>query len=108
MHAGASNAAPRFSQGIVIDADKRQRIHALFQNYDTPTSPGCSLRIMSGRTMAYARGYADPRLLAHVVVSKYCDHLLLYRQEQTWIRTASLLATVAAWVALSRSHGKWP
>lgn len=28
------------------------------------------------------RGLAGPGLLAHVVVSKYCDHLPLYRQEQ--------------------------
>src|SRR5271157_5717836 len=29
-----------------------------------------------------ARGLAGPGLLAHVLVSKYCDHLPLYRQEE--------------------------
>jgi transposase len=28
------------------------------------------------------RGVAGPGLLAHILVSKYCDHLPLYRQEQ--------------------------
>jgi transposase len=28
------------------------------------------------------RGLVAPGLLAHVLVSKYCDHLPLYRQEQ--------------------------
>jgi transposase len=30
------------------------------------------------------RGLAAPGLLAHVLVSKYCDHLPLYRQEQIY------------------------
>ena len=29
-----------------------------------------------------ARGMAGPGLLAHVLVSKYCDHLPLYRQSR--------------------------
>ena len=32
------------------------------------------------------RGLAAPGLLAHVIVSKYCDHLPLYRQEQIFLR----------------------
>ena len=30
------------------------------------------------------RGLITPRLLAHIIVSKYCDHLPLYRQEQLY------------------------
>src|SRR5947208_2927980 len=33
-----------------------------------------------------ARGVAGPGLLAHVLVSKYCDHLPLYRQSDIYAR----------------------
>jgi transposase len=33
-----------------------------------------------------AKGLASPALLAHVLVSKYCDHLPLYRQSQIFAR----------------------
>jgi transposase len=32
------------------------------------------------------RGIAGPGLLAHVLVSKYCDHLPLYRQSEIYAR----------------------
>lgn len=46
------------------------------------------------------RGYAGPSLLAHVVVSKYCDHLPLYRQSQIYARAGIELdrSTLAEWV----------
>lgn len=46
------------------------------------------------------RSYAGPSLLAHVVVSKYCDHLPLYRQSQIYARSGLELdrATLADWV----------
>ncbi|MBM0108934.1 IS66 family transposase [Steroidobacter sp. S1-65] len=46
------------------------------------------------------RSYAGPGLLAHVVVSKYCDHLPLYRQSQIYARSGVELdrATLAEWV----------
>lgn len=56
------------------------------------------------------RGQIAPGLLAHVIVSKYCDHLPLYRQEQiywqrhgVWLprqRMAFWLGVVADWVQL--------
>jgi len=51
------------------------------------------------------RGYAGPGLLAHVVVSKYCDHLPLYRQSQIYARGGVELdrSTLAEWVG-SLSH----
>lgn len=51
------------------------------------------------------RGMAGPGLLAHVLVSKYCDHLPLYRQSQIYAREGVDLArsTLAGWVADS-SH----
>jgi transposase len=47
-----------------------------------------------------ARGMAGPGLLAHVLVSKYCDHLPLYRQEEIYVREGVELdrSTLADWV----------
>lgn len=52
-----------------------------------------------------ARGLAGPGLLAHVLVSKYCDHLPLYRQSQIDSRDGVDLdrSTLADWVG-SASH----
>jgi transposase len=47
-----------------------------------------------------ARGLAGPGLLAHVLVSKYADHLPLYRQSQIYARSGIDLdrSTLADWV----------
>jgi transposase len=47
-----------------------------------------------------AKGLATPALLAHVLVSKYCDHLPLYRQSQIFARQDVELdrSTLANWV----------
>jgi transposase len=50
------------------------------------------------------RGLAAPGLLAHVLVSKYCDHLPLYRQEQIFAQRHGLnlsRQTLAGWVKLA-------
>src|SRR5438552_16942391 len=46
------------------------------------------------------RGIAGPGLLAHVLVSKYCDHLPLYRQSEIYARRGVELerSTLADWV----------
>jgi transposase len=46
------------------------------------------------------RSYAGPGLLAHVLVSKYCDHIPLYRQSQIYAREGVEIdrATLAEWV----------
>lgn len=46
------------------------------------------------------RGIAGPGLLAHVLVSKYADHLPLYRQSQIYAREGVEIerATLAEWV----------
>lgn len=49
------------------------------------------------------RGVAGPGLLAHVLVSKYCDHLPLYRQEQILAQRHKInlpRQTLARWVEL--------
>lgn len=50
-----------------------------------------------------ARGMAGANLLAHVLVSKYCDHLPLYRQAQIYAREGVELerSTLADWVGQS-------
>jgi transposase len=47
-----------------------------------------------------SRGLAGPGLLAHVLVSKYADHLPLYRQSQIYARSGIDLdrSTLADWV----------
>ena len=47
-----------------------------------------------------ARGMAGPAMLAHVLVSKYADHLPLYRQSQIFARAGLDLdrSTLADWV----------
>ncbi len=47
-----------------------------------------------------ARGLAGPGLLAHVLISKYADHLPLYRQSQIYAREGVELerSTLAEWV----------
>jgi transposase len=47
-----------------------------------------------------AKGLATPGLLAHVLVSKYCDYLPLYRQSQMFARQGVELdrSTLANWV----------
>jgi len=47
-----------------------------------------------------AKGMATPGLLAHVLVSKYCDHTPLYRQSQIFARQGVEIdrSTLANWV----------
>jgi len=47
-----------------------------------------------------ARSFAGPGLLAHVLISKFCDHLPLYRQSQIYAREGVELddSTLADWV----------
>ena len=51
-----------------------------------------------------ARGLAGPGLLAHVLVSKFVDHLPLYRQSEIYAREGVDLerSTLADWVGQSR------
>ena len=46
------------------------------------------------------RGVAGPALLAHVMVSKYCDHIPLYRQSVIYARGGVIIdrSTMAGWV----------
>jgi transposase len=63
---------------------------------------GCCDRIVQAEAPSrpIERSIAGPGLLAHVLVSKYCDHLPLYRQSQIFARTGVELdrSTLAEWV----------
>ena len=50
-----------------------------------------------------ARGVADPRLLANVLVSKYCDHIPLHRLSRIYGRDGVVIdrSTMAGWVGQS-------
>jgi transposase len=54
----------------------------------------------AGPERPIAKGLATPALLAHVLVSKYCDHLPLYRQSQIFARQGAEIdrSTLANWV----------
>jgi transposase len=62
----------------------------------------CCERIVQAAapSRAIERGIAGPGLLAHVLVSKYCDHLPLYRQSEIYAREGVELerSTLADWV----------
>ena len=55
---------------------------------------------LSSRLSRHKRGRPGPGLLAHVLVSKYCDHLPLYRQSRIFARDGIELdrSTLAGWV----------
>ncbi len=63
---------------------------------------GCCDKIVQAEAASrpIERGMAGPGLLAHVLVSKYCDHLPLYRQAEIYARDGVELdrSTMAEWV----------
>src|SRR6478736_4296221 len=55
-----------------------------------------------------AKGLATPALLAHVLVSKYCDHLPLYRQSQIFARQGVEIETARLRrIGLAAPAGGW-
>ena len=63
--------------------------------------PDCERIVqVAAPTRPINRGLAGPGLLAHVLVSKYADHLPLYRQSQIYAREGVELerSTLAEWV----------
>jgi transposase len=45
-----------------------------------------NVKIASMPILLLPKSIATPELVAHVIISKYCDHLPLYRQEAIWER----------------------
>lgn len=69
---------------------------------DTETCPACGGTIHQAPApeRPIAKSLASPGLLAHVLVSKYCDHQPLYHQSQIFARHGIRLnrSTLATWV----------
>ena len=67
--------------------------------------PQCQGQVVVGEKPAQPieKGLAGPGLLAHVITSKYCDHLPLHRQEQIFARHGVDLSrkTLCDWVLQS-------
>jgi transposase len=67
-----------------------------------PERPQTFVQLIRGHytSRPIARGLAGPGLLAHVLVSKYADHLPLYRQAEIYAREGVELerSTLADWV----------
>ena len=71
---------------------------------------GCrTIRQAGAPSRPIERGLAGAGLLAHVLVSKYADHLPLYRQSQMYAREGVMLerSTLADWVAGSARLLTW-
>ena len=45
-----------------------------------------NVKIASMPALLLPKSIATPELVAHIIISKYCDHLPLYRQEAMWQR----------------------
>jgi hypothetical protein len=70
----------------------------------TPVTPMASTFVTASRPPSpIARGLAGPGLLAHVIISKFCDHLPLYRCERVLARFGVSLSrsTLCDWLAQS-------
>jgi transposase len=70
--------------------------------YACPCCKG-NVVIAEGPSHPIDKGLAGPNLLAEVIVSKYGDHLPLYRQQQRWLRLGMDLprSTLCDWILQS-------
>src|SRR5438552_11128892 len=79
----------------------RERIKVIRQLRPKLACAGCDRIVQApAPSRPIARSVAGPGLLAHVLVSKYSDHLPLYRQSQIYAREGVDLdrSTLAEWV----------
>lgn len=63
-------------------------------------STGCDRVVAPAPSRPIERGLAAPNLLAHVIVSKYADHLPLFRRSEIYARQGVQISgsTMAGWV----------
>jgi transposase len=90
-----SSASPSVSVSELTDTTAMRLV---------PMPPAGSTFVTAPRPPApIARGLAGPGLLAHVIVSKFCDHLPLYRCERMLARFGVRLSrsTLCDWLAQS-------
>jgi transposase len=94
-HATPNTATASFSVSELTDTTATRLI---------PERPAASTFLTAPRPPSpIARGLAGPGLLAHVMVSKFCDHLPLYRCERMLARFGVNLSrsTLCDWLAQS-------
>jgi transposase len=60
-----------------------------------------NVKIASMPTLLLPKSIATPELVAHIIVSKFCDHLPLYRQEEIWQRMGVNMprSSLCGWVS---------
>jgi transposase len=96
MAPAAANAAAGAPSVVELNDPAAMRL--------TPERPAVSTFLTAPRPPSpIARGLAGPGLLAHRIVSKFCDHLPLYRCERMVARFGVNLArsTLCDWLAQS-------
>jgi len=81
-------------------ADSSQRLPPQAQPRQ-PLGPGAVVIAASKPEMPIAKGLPGPGLLAHLIVSKYVDHLPLHRMERVYQRQGLFLhrSTLCDWMA---------
>jgi len=80
------------------------RRRTIRRKYVSRLEPECAPVIAPLPECLQERSLAAPGLLAHILVSKYCDHLPLYRQEQIFARRHQVhlpRQTLVRWVELA-------
>jgi transposase len=101
---GCGREKPRIGQDVSEQLDyKPGELFVWRHVYPKYACPSCKDGVTSAQTVAspIERGLAGPGLLAHVLVSKFAEHLPLYRQQDELARHGIFLArsTLCGWVA---------
>jgi len=92
------------SEQLDFEPARFLRRRVIRRKYVHRIDPDCAPLIAPLPERLLDRSLPAPGLLAHVLVSKYCDHLPLYRQEQIFLRRYGVhlpRQTLARWVALA-------
>ena len=79
------------------------RRRTIRRKYVSRTEPEAAPVVAPLPPVLLERGLAAPGLLAYIIVSKYCDHLPLYRQEQIFRRRHGSISPGRRWPAGSPS-----
>ncbi len=65
-----------------------------------------NVKIAQMPVLLLPKSIATPELIAHIIISKYCDHLPLYRQEEIWNRMEVHMprSSLCGWVLKTAEH----
>lgn len=78
-----------------------RRVEKVTSKYACPDHPEAGVLSAEPPPAPIAKGLPGPGLLAHIAVSKYCDHLPLHRQESMLARQGAEISrsTLCDWIA---------